>query len=100
MDRLGNMYVCLYVCTHTHTHTHTFFAYRCKEVAKDALSVDLRRALGERNQCARTRHPEMNAEAEGGKLSSQIKTDKYTAWTYGRTVQVCVCMCTCACTCV
>ena len=25
--------------------------------------------------------PEMNAEAEGGKLSSQIKTDKYTAWT-------------------
>ena len=25
--------------------------------------------------------PEMNAEAEGGKLSSQIKTDEYTAWT-------------------
>ena len=24
--------------------------------------------------------PEMNAEAEGGKLSSQIKTDEYTAW--------------------
>ena len=24
---------------------------------------------------------EMNAEAEGGKLSSQIKTDEYTAWT-------------------
>ena len=23
----------------------------------------------------------MNAEAEGGKLSSQIKTDEYTAWT-------------------
>ena len=43
--------------------------------------------------------PEMNAEAEGGKLSSSIKTDDYTAWTYGRTVQVCVCVCTCACTC-
>lgn len=26
-------------------------------------------------------NPEMNAEAEGGKLSSQIKTDEYTAWT-------------------
>ena len=25
--------------------------------------------------------PDMNAEAEGGKLSSQIKTDEYTAWT-------------------
>ena len=25
--------------------------------------------------------PEMNAEAEGGKLSSQIKTDECTAWT-------------------
>ena len=25
--------------------------------------------------------PEMNAEAKGGKLSSQIKTDEYTAWT-------------------
>ena len=25
--------------------------------------------------------PEMNVEAEGGKLSSQIKTDEYTAWT-------------------
>ena len=25
--------------------------------------------------------PEMNAEAEGGNLSSQIKTDEYTAWT-------------------
>ena len=25
--------------------------------------------------------PEMNAEAEGGKLSGQIKTDEYTAWT-------------------
>ena len=25
--------------------------------------------------------PEMNAEAEGGKLSSKIKTDEYTAWT-------------------
>ena len=24
--------------------------------------------------------PEMNAEAEGGKLSSQIKTDEYMAW--------------------
>ena len=24
--------------------------------------------------------PEMNAEAEGGKLSSQIKSDEYTAW--------------------
>ena len=23
----------------------------------------------------------MNAEAEGGKLSSQIKTDEHTAWT-------------------
>ena len=23
----------------------------------------------------------MNAEAEGGKLLSQIKTDEYTAWT-------------------
>ena len=28
-----------------------------------------------------SRDPEMNAEAEGGKLSSQIKTDEYTAWT-------------------
>ena len=25
--------------------------------------------------------PEMNAEAEGGKLSSQMKTDECTAWT-------------------
>ena len=25
--------------------------------------------------------PEMNAEAGGGALSSQIKTDEYTAWT-------------------
>ena len=25
--------------------------------------------------------PEMNAEAEGAKLSSQMKTDEYTAWT-------------------
>ena len=25
--------------------------------------------------------PEMNAEAEGGKLSSQIKSNEYTAWT-------------------
>ena len=25
--------------------------------------------------------PEMNAEAAGGRLSSQIKTDEYTAWT-------------------
>ena len=24
--------------------------------------------------------PEMNAKAEGGRLSSQIKTDEYTAW--------------------
>ena len=29
----------------------------------------------------RMSRPVMNAEAEGGKLSSQIKTDEYTAWT-------------------
>ena len=31
---------------------------------------------------SRCRDPEMNAEAEGGKLSSQIKTDEYTAWAF------------------
>ena len=31
---------------------------------------------------SRCHDPEMNAEAEGGKLSSQIKTDECTAWAF------------------
>ena len=40
-----------------------------------------RRKEKRRFRQAHCHDPEMNAEAEGGRLSSQIKTDEYTAWT-------------------
>ena len=42
-----------------------------------AEGKEMKRHFGQ----AHCHDPEMNAEAEGGKLSSQIKTDEYTAWT-------------------
>ena len=51
--------------------------------ARTALRpLPLPRRERKRRGISGSRHdPEMNAEAEGGKLSSQMKTDEYTAWT-------------------